>query len=127
MDKTIVVTGVSGGIGEGLAREFAGAGARVLLGARRLDRIRRIAAEINAAGGIAEARALENPVIAAIFAAILFLIDLVEQIRRFGGAGIGLQQRAESAGDTAKAKKLDKEIESAQSMLEMIRRSAASL
>lgn len=37
------------------------------------------------------------------------------------------KEAAESAGDTAKAKKLDKEIESAQSMLEMIRRSAASL
>ena len=37
------------------------------------------------------------------------------------------KEAAASAGDTAKAKKLDKEIESAQSMLEMIRRSAASL
>ena len=37
------------------------------------------------------------------------------------------KEAAESAGDTAKAKKLEKEIESAQSMLEMIRRSAASL
>lgn len=37
------------------------------------------------------------------------------------------KQAAEAAGDSARAEKLDKEIESAQSMLEMIRRSAASL
>lgn len=37
------------------------------------------------------------------------------------------KEAAEAAGETAKSKKLDKEIESAQSMLEMIRRSAASL
>lgn len=59
MDKTIVITGASGGIGEGMAREFAKAGARVLLGARRLDRIQKIAAQIREEGGVAEARALD--------------------------------------------------------------------
>ena len=37
------------------------------------------------------------------------------------------KEAAEAAGDSARTKKLDKEIDSAQSMLEMIRRSAASL
>ncbi len=59
MNKTILITGASGGIGEGLAREFAGAGARVLLGARRLDRIGQIASDIRVAGGVAEARTLD--------------------------------------------------------------------
>ncbi|WP_285293637.1 SDR family oxidoreductase [Aureimonas altamirensis] len=76
MDKTIIITGASGGIGEGLAREFAGAGARVLLGARRLDRIRRIAAEINAAGGIAEARALDVTDRAGMKAFVQVALDL---------------------------------------------------
>ena len=59
MDKIILITGASSGIGAGIARELGGAGARLLLGARRLDRIEALAAEIRAAGGQAEARALD--------------------------------------------------------------------
>ncbi|WP_191085155.1 SDR family oxidoreductase [Roseococcus microcysteis] len=59
MDKIIVITGASSGIGEGLARELAGAGAKVLLGARRLDRIEAIATQLRAAGGTAEAQRLD--------------------------------------------------------------------
>ncbi len=59
MAKTILVTGASGGIGEGIARDLAAYGAKVLLGARRLDRIETVAAEIRNAGGTAEARVLD--------------------------------------------------------------------
>ncbi len=59
MDKVILIIGASSGIGEGLARELGGAGARVLVGARRTDRIEALAAEIRAAGGTAQARALD--------------------------------------------------------------------
>ncbi|MGE8943662.1 SDR family oxidoreductase [Leptospira interrogans] len=59
MDKTILVTGASSGIGEGIARELAAHGARVLLGARRRERIEAISAEIREAGGTAEARVLD--------------------------------------------------------------------
>jgi len=59
MDKIILITGASGGIGEGIARELAAHGAKVLLGARRLDRVEAIAAEIRMAGGTAEARILD--------------------------------------------------------------------
>ncbi|OAM84265.1 SDR family oxidoreductase [Devosia elaeis] len=59
MDKIILITGASSGIGAGIARELGDAGARLLLGARRLDRIEALAAEIRAAGGQAEARALD--------------------------------------------------------------------
>lgn len=59
MDKVILITGASSGIGEGIARELGKAGARVLLGARRLDRIEAIAAEIRSAGGMAEALELD--------------------------------------------------------------------
>ncbi len=58
MDKVVLITGASGGIGEGIARELGDAGAKVLLGARRLDRIEAIAAEIRNAGGTAQACAL---------------------------------------------------------------------
>lgn len=59
MDKVVLITGASGGIGESIARELGDAGAKVLLGARRLDRIEAIAAEIRNAGGTAQARALD--------------------------------------------------------------------
>ncbi|EAR9475557.1 SDR family oxidoreductase [Escherichia coli] len=59
MDKVILITGASSGIGEGIARELGSTGAKVLLGARRLDRIEAIAAEIRSTGGIAEARELD--------------------------------------------------------------------
>ena len=59
MDKVILITGASSGIGEGIARELGAAGATLLLGARRLDRIETIAAEIREADGRAEARMLD--------------------------------------------------------------------
>lgn len=59
MDKVILITGASSGIGEGVARELGAAGAKVLLGARRLDRLEALAKEINASGGPAEAMAVD--------------------------------------------------------------------
>ena len=59
MEKVILVTGASGGIGEAIARDLAAAGAKILLGARRVDRIDAVAADIRARGGTAEARELD--------------------------------------------------------------------
>ena len=49
--KTVLVTGASSGIGEALAREFARLGANVVLGARSVDKLEQIVAEIREAGG----------------------------------------------------------------------------
>jgi short-subunit dehydrogenase len=49
--KVAVVTGASGGIGEGLALEIARRGARVALVARRADRLGALAQRIGSAGG----------------------------------------------------------------------------
>ncbi len=44
--KVSVVTGASSGLGERFARVLSGAGARVVIAARRLDRLERLAAEL---------------------------------------------------------------------------------
>ena len=49
--KVIVITGASSGMGEAAARRLGAEGARVVLGARRTDRIDALAAEIKAEGG----------------------------------------------------------------------------
>lgn len=53
-NKVIVITGASSGLGEATARHLASLGARVVLGARRKDRLTDIAKDIHSAGGKAE-------------------------------------------------------------------------
>ena len=59
MDKVILITGASSGIGAGIARELGAAGAKLMLGARRTDRLEVLAEEIKANGGEALTRRLD--------------------------------------------------------------------
>ena len=51
VDKVTIITGASSGIGEATAREFAQAGAIVVIAARRAERLEQLAQEIQRAGG----------------------------------------------------------------------------
>ena len=58
-NKVVLVTGASSGIGAGIARELGAAGAKLVLGARRTDRLDALAERIRAAGGEAITRRLD--------------------------------------------------------------------
>lgn len=57
--KVVVITGASSGIGEATAKLLAKNGAMVMLGARREDRLYKIADEINVNGGRADFRTVD--------------------------------------------------------------------
>lgn len=57
--KVVVITGASSGLGEAAARLLAEKGAKLVLGARRKERIDALVAEIAASGGSAEAVATD--------------------------------------------------------------------
>lgn len=50
-DKVVIITGASSGIGEATAKLLASQGAKVVLGARRAEHLKRIAGEIQQHGG----------------------------------------------------------------------------
>lgn len=58
-DKVIIITGASSGIGEATAKEIASKGGKVVLGARREDKLKQIADDITAAGGQAVYQVLD--------------------------------------------------------------------
>lgn len=45
-EKTIMITGASSGLGEAMARKFAPLGAQLVLGARRIDKLKTLQAEL---------------------------------------------------------------------------------
>ena len=69
-DKVVLVTGASRGIGAAAGRLFAAEGARVVLAARSADQLDRLAAEIRAEGGHADAVTIDLADAASIRAAV---------------------------------------------------------
>jgi NADP-dependent 3-hydroxy acid dehydrogenase YdfG len=57
--KVVLITGASSGIGAATARELATRGAKVVLGARRTERLQTLSGEVRAAGGTADFQSLD--------------------------------------------------------------------
>ena len=78
--KVVIVTGASSGIGEATARQFGREGARIVLAARRVDRLEALAQEISAMGTGSEVL-----VIAADLSKLEDIQSLVNQtLQKFG-------------------------------------------
>jgi len=79
-DKIVVITGASSGIGESTAKLLARHGAKVVLGARRKDRIDAVVKEISAAGGEAIGFAVDVTKRAEVEALIRATVDSFDRV-----------------------------------------------
>ena len=50
-NKVVIITGASSGIGEAMAKEYAAQGAKVVLGARSVQKLQLLAGDIRSKGG----------------------------------------------------------------------------
>jgi 3-hydroxy acid dehydrogenase/malonic semialdehyde reductase len=94
-DKIILITGASSGIGASCVRAFAAQGARVLMCARRLERIGALADEIKAQGGAAHAFQLDvrdQPAVEKTLAGLPPEWDAIEVLVNNAGLSRGLDK-----------------------------------
>lgn len=104
--KTAFITGASGGLGEHFARLLSRHGAAVALTARREERVRALADELNAAGGRAVALALDVADAAAIGPTLdraiaeLGGLDILVNNAGVGGEGLALDLSIEEFDQT---------------------------
>jgi hypothetical protein len=89
-DKVVLITGASSGFGKDAAYLFAAEGAKVVLAARRLDRLQKLANAIQQAGGEAVAVPVDITQRAEIDLMIRTVIEIYDQIDiLFNNAGFG--------------------------------------
>ncbi|HEX2191104.1 MAG TPA: SDR family NAD(P)-dependent oxidoreductase [Longimicrobiaceae bacterium] len=101
--RTVLVTGASAGIGAACARAFAGAGARLVLAARRTDRLEELAEELREAHG-AESHLVELDVrdaggVAATLGGLPAEWSGIDVLVNNAGLGRGLEKVQEGSPD----------------------------
>lgn len=95
-DKVVLITGASSGFGKDAAYLFAAEGAKVVLAARRLDRLQKLADAIQQAGGEAFAVPVDVTQRAEIDLMIRTVLEIYDQIDiLFNNAGFGRLDRLE--------------------------------
>ena len=88
--KVVLITGASSGFGEDAARLFAKEGCKVVLAARRLEKLQQLAADIQNEGGEAIAIPVDVNQSAEIEVMVQTALDLYDQIDiLFNNAGFG--------------------------------------
>jgi len=88
--KVVLITGASSGFGEDAARLFAKEGCRVVLAARRLEKLQQLAADIQSEGGEAIAIPMDINKSEEIEVMVQTALDLYERIDiLFNNAGFG--------------------------------------
>jgi len=98
MQRTAVITGASSGIGAATAQRLASEGYRVVLAARRLDRLTQVADRIAASGGTAEVHAVDVAEAAQV-AELAAALDRCDVLVANAGGAIGLESVADSDSD----------------------------
>lgn len=89
-NKVVLITGASSGFGEDAALMFAEEGCKVVLAARRIDRLQNLAAKIQDAGGESIAIPVDIVDLAEVQNLVQSALDLYGQIDiLFNNAGIG--------------------------------------
>ncbi|HQV94995.1 MAG TPA: SDR family NAD(P)-dependent oxidoreductase, partial [Anaerolineales bacterium] len=89
-NKVVLITGASSGFGADAAKLFAAEGCRVILTARRLDRLQTLAAEIQSKGGEALAIPVDVAERAEVDVMVQTALDLYRNIDiLFNNAGYG--------------------------------------
>ncbi len=78
--KTALVSGASSGLGAHFAKVLSSAGARVVLAARRVDKLQALVGEIEAAGGRANAVAMDVTSAESVEAAFAQLDDTIDRL-----------------------------------------------
>ncbi|MEY4721859.1 MAG: 1,6-dihydroxycyclohexa-2,4-diene-carboxylate dehydrogenase [Pseudomonadota bacterium] len=87
--RTVLIAGASSGIGAGFARTCAAAGANVVLGARRRDRVEALAAQIGGQALGVEMDVTDEASVGAAFDAAEARFGLVDGVVANAGVGVG--------------------------------------
>lgn len=100
--RTVLIAGASSGIGAGFARTCAAAGAKVVLGARRRDRVEALAREIGAQALGVEMDVTREASVRAAFDAAEARFGLVDGVVANAGVGVGGRSTDVAEGDIRK-------------------------